>query len=102
MNRPYEKSVAEPKQRYRLVTLYLWFIPVGGILSLVNPACVVALLCWKKWGFWGLSGQAVFVALIDFYRHASLEAAFVPAFGCVILYLILQAGEAKRAWPQLD
>src|SRR6266487_618063 len=31
-----------------------WAFPVLIVLVLFNLACAIALLRWKKWGFWGL------------------------------------------------
>jgi type III secretory pathway component EscS len=132
MNDLVEKPKPVAKQRYSLVTLYLWLalianvagtflalghltdlqaravpfpiglIPVVGVLSLAGPACIVALLCWKKWGFWGCVGQAVLVALVRILRHDDLVLALGGLVGCLILYLVLQAGDEKRAWLQLE
>jgi hypothetical protein len=132
MNGFSEKLPAGPKQRYLLVTVYLWFllivsalqlfellgqlsylqarddslpiwmIPLMGVAALINPVCITALLCWKKWGFWGLVIQALLGLFIGLYRHESLVIIVLGCLWCVILYGALHAGDEKRAWPQLD
>ena len=79
-----------------------WAFPVLIVLVLFNLACAIALLRWKKWGFWGLIVSAVVTLGINLTIGLGLSSAIVGLLGVVILYGVLQIGRHNRGWPQLD
>ncbi len=79
-----------------------WAFPVLIVLVLFNLACAIALLRWKKWGFWGLIVSAVVTLGINLTIGLGLSSAIVGLLGVVILYGVLQIGKDNRGWPQLD
>ena len=77
-----------------------------GLLLIVSAAAnvigAIALLKWKKWGFWVICAAAI-AALAG---HLSLgedpwrSGSFVGYVG--VLYLALQIGIGNKGWPQLE
>jgi hypothetical protein len=78
-----------------------WAFPVIVIAGLVNLACAVALLRWKKWGFWGLCVSSI-VVFITNYSIGTGGAAILGLIGPALLYGVLQIGQEDKGWPQLD
>jgi hypothetical protein len=79
-----------------------WAFPVLIVLVLFNLACAVALLRWKKWGFWGLVGSAVVTLGVNLTIGLGLSSAMVGFLGVILLYGVLHIGQENKGWPQLD
>ena len=77
-----------------------WFL-VGLILPcILNLWFAVALLTWRKWGFYGFVAMGVGVFLIKLV--AGMPLPFAALVGPVILYLVLQIGGERSTWKQLE
>ena len=79
-----------------------WAFPVLIVLVLFNLACAIALLRWKKWGFWGLVASAVVTSRYKLDNRLGLSSAIVGFLGVILLYGILHIGKENKGWPQLD
>lgn len=79
-----------------------WAFPVLIVLVLFNLACAIALLRWKKWGFWGLVGSAVVTLGVNLAIGLGLSSAIVGVLGVILLYGVLHLGKDNKGWPQLD
>jgi hypothetical protein len=79
-----------------------WAFPVLIVLVLFNLACAVALLRWKKWGFWCLVGSAVVTLGVNLTIGLGLSSAIVGFLGAILLYGVLHIGKENKGWPQLD
>jgi len=79
-----------------------WAFPVLIVLVLFNLACAIALLHWKKWGFWGLVGSAVVTLGVNLTIGVGLSSAIVGLLGVLLLYGVLHLGKDNKGWPQLD
>ena len=79
-----------------------WAFPVLIVLVLFNLACAIALLRWKKWGFWGLVASAVVTVGVNLKIDLGLSSAIVGLLGVLLLYGVLQIGKDNKGWPQLD
>jgi len=79
-----------------------WAFPVLIVLVLFNLACAIALLRWKKWGFWGLVASAAVTLGVNLTIGLGLSSAVVGVLGVLFLYGVLQIGKDNKGWPQLD
>jgi hypothetical protein len=79
-----------------------WAFPVLIVLVLFNLGCAIALLRWKKWGFWGLVGSAVVTLGVNLTIGLGLSSAIVGLLGVLLLYGVLHLGKDNKGWPQLD
>ncbi len=78
-----------------------WAFPVLIVLVLFNLACAIALLRWKKWGFWGLVASAVITLGVNLTIGLGLSSAVVGLLGVILLYGVLHVGKDNKGWPQL-
>ena len=76
-----------------------WCLAVGGF---VNVLCAVALLRWKKWGFWGFVVSAVAIFIVNLSIGLGPASGLGGAFGVALLYGVLQIGNENKGWPQLE
>jgi hypothetical protein len=79
-----------------------WAFPVLIVLVLFNLACAIALLRWKKWGFWGLVASAAVTLGVNLTIGLGLSSAVVGVLGVFLLYGVLHIGKDNKGWPQLD
>ena len=79
-----------------------WAFPVLGVAGLGNVVCSIALLRWKKWGFFGfIASSALAFAANLMIGVPTLQTLFGLA-GIAVLYGFLQIGKEKKAWTQLN
>ena len=79
-----------------------WGFPVLIVLVLFNLACAIALLRWKKWGFWGLVASAAVTLCVNLAIGLGLSSAVVGVLSVLLLYGVLHIGKDNKGWPQLD
>jgi hypothetical protein len=79
-----------------------WLIPVTTVLAIANLICAVALLNWKLWGFVGMCLVAVASMGINLYFHAPVTDIAACVVGPVVLGILLQFGDRKSTWSQLE
>ena len=121
-------TVSDNKQRHGCLTAWLIYMIIGNSISsliyLINPGmfqldasegifvllaflgtlnvmCAIALLQWKRWGFYGFCGTAV----ISCFINISLGLGIVSVIGALIavgaLFGMLNIGQERKAWPRL-
>jgi FtsH-binding integral membrane protein len=78
-----------------------WTLPVLIVVSLFNVVCAVALLQWKKWGFWGSCASAVVSLVVNLWLGLGTGVAGAVV-GVLLLYGVLHIGKENKGWPQLD
>jgi hypothetical protein len=78
-----------------------WAIFVSIGILLFNIVCAIALLNWKKWGFYGFLGSTVASFVINLALGVPIAQSIGGFIGVAILYGLLNLGEEK-AWPRLD
>jgi hypothetical protein len=120
---PKERQVSEQKQRHGCLTALLVVMIVansavalyyvfeglavfilGAILiigAIFNVVCVIALLKWKKWGFWGCVASSIIALCLNLYMGLG-PLSFLGLIGIAVLYGVLQIGKENKGWPQLD
>ncbi|MCP4166768.1 MAG: hypothetical protein GY759_12875 [Chloroflexi bacterium] len=79
-----------------------WSIPVLIVFGVINLVCAIALFRWKKWGFWGLLVMSVVLFFFNLSFGIGVRGALPGLLGPVILYGVLQLGEEKNGWCQLE
>jgi hypothetical protein len=71
---------------------------IGYAVDIVAP---IALLKWKRWGFWYSMALFAFAFVFNLATGTPLRSV-LNLVGAGILFGFLQLGGEKRAWPQLD
>jgi hypothetical protein len=79
-----------------------WSLPVLGLLCIVNVVCAVALLKWKKWGFYGVAGTSAAAFVINLALGQGIIQSLLGLLGIAILYGVLQIGKDNVGWTQLE
>jgi hypothetical protein len=78
-----------------------WTLPLLIVVSLFNLMCAVALLQWKKWGFWGSCASAVVSLVVNLWLGLGTGVAGAVV-GVLLLYGVLHIGKENKGWPQLE
>jgi hypothetical protein len=79
-----------------------WALPFLGILGVLVVVCAVALLKWKKWGFFLWVGLAIIAFFVNLIVGLGLFQSVFGLLGIAILYGVLQIGKENKGWPQLE
>ena len=111
------ETVTEKKRHWSL-TAFLVFVLVINTIGVIKEAsefctaCVincsfnlvayVAILRWKKWGFWLLAATSCVVFVINLYNGFNFIASFNGFMPVAVLYGFLHLGGDKKGWTQLD
>lgn len=80
-----------------------WLTPVLGVLSLANVAFGIALLRWKRWGFYGFCAMACVTLVLNLTAGIGAQS-FTGLIGVLILWVILQVKgpDQVKAWDHLE
>ena len=79
-----------------------WVLPVLGVLGVLVVVCAIALLRWKKWGFFLWVGLAIIAFFVNLVVGLGLFQSVFGLLGIAILYGVLQIGKENKGWPQLE
>ena len=79
-----------------------WFWFVLGITSLINFLSLIAIINWKKCGFWFFTLSAFVNLGFSLYAGLYIENGITGLIGVAILYGVLHIGGDKKGWAQLD
>lgn len=79
-----------------------WALPVLIILGLFNVACAIALLRWKKWGFYGFLLSTIVTFTVNVAIGLNIFQSILGFLGIAVLYWVLQIGKEKKGWDQLE
>jgi hypothetical protein len=80
-----------------------WFLPTIVFLSLANVVCAVAVLNWKTWGVIGIClihAAAIGIGVV--LGTASAMSVCVGLIAPVVLLIVLQFGDRRSTWSQLE
>jgi hypothetical protein len=69
---------------------------IMGLAGILNIVFAVALLAWKKWGFYGFCASAAIIFVINLVIGINPIMAFVGLIGPAILYGVLQIGGDRK------
>ena len=76
--------------------------PALFCFCILNVSCAIALLRWKKWGFWGICATWLTAMIIGIGLGANAIVSVVICLSALaILYGVLHLGDESKAWPQL-
>jgi hypothetical protein len=78
-----------------------WLFFVLALFGCLNVVFAVALLRWKKWGFYGFMASALLIAVIN-ALSIGLGGALIGLLGVAVLYGVLQIGGNRNTWSQLE
>jgi hypothetical protein len=79
-----------------------WVAWPFSLLSVLGVLFAVALLRWKKWGFYGYAATAVGIFALNVYAGVGVGAAALGLVGTAILFGVLQVGGPKNGCSQLE
>ena len=97
-----QSILGEVDSQEALASTPSWVLPISIALLLLNIVFTLALFSWKKWGFWGLLANYTASFVIDMSTGTDIGSALLGLLGLAILYGVLQLGEPKSGWAQLE
>ncbi len=74
-----------------------WVLIAWGVLALIQLTAGVALMLWKKWGFWAVVGTAVGSLVIQIYLGFPIYLYIYTFVGPLILFLLM-----KPMWDRFE
>ncbi|MCJ7727835.1 MAG: hypothetical protein MUO96_04230 [Actinobacteria bacterium] len=90
-----------------LLDIPVWVFSLLIALSIFNVVCAIALLLWKKWGFWGYCATSVTALVINLLFVSRgigpvLVSVLTGLLGVLVLFGVLHIGDKEnKGWPQL-
>ncbi len=89
-----------------VLNIPIWVISLLVGLSIFGVVCAIALLLWRKWGFWGYLGTTVAsltISLIFFSGGiGTITYSVISGIaGVLILFGVLHIGKENKGWTQL-
>lgn len=79
-----------------------WALPIVAVCGFFNLACAIALLRWKKWGFWGFCISAMIIFIANLIIGVDAASALLGLVGIAVLFGVLQIGKENKGWTQLN
>jgi hypothetical protein len=94
-----------------------WVVWPTFVLAVLNIVFAIALLNWKKWGFFGVLGTGLGALALNLYLLSQLDLesgipqaaagvvavyAVGPLMGVMILFVLLRIGGEESAWSRLE
>jgi hypothetical protein len=78
-------------------------VTIGIIIlcAVANVGFAIALLRWHKWAFYGFIVTSIIAFAINISIGIGVGRALVGLIGVALLYLMLNIGGEKKAWPRL-
>ena len=73
-----------------------------AFLGTLNVMCAIALLQWKRWGFYGFCGTAVISCFINVSLGLGIVSLILSLIAVGVLFGMLNIGQEKKAWPKLE
>ncbi len=74
-----------------------WVLIAWGVLALIQLTAGVALMLWKKWGFWAVVGTAAGSLGIQIYLGFPIYLYIYTFVGPLILFLLM-----KPMWERFE
>jgi hypothetical protein len=79
-----------------------WALPVLAVGAILNVVFAVALFRWKKWGFFGFVAISILALCVNVTIGLNIFQIIVGLAGIAVLYGVLQIGNEKKGWTQLE
>jgi hypothetical protein len=74
-----------------------WVLIAWGVLALVQLVAAVALMLWKKWGFWAVVATAAGSLALQIYLGFPIYLYIYTFVGPLILFLLM-----KPTWDSFE
>jgi len=100
------------------ISAWQQYVPIA--LVVINVVFVVAIILWKKWGFWGYCANSIVLLAINLVVNirgigsmpdiagampVGITSVIISAVGTIlgvlILFGVLHIGREKKGWTQL-
>lgn len=78
-----------------------WAYAARGALAAVNMACVLAMLLWRRWGFYGYVASVAVTFGVSLSVGVGLAQALFPLVLLLAVFGALQTGKPS-GWAQLE
>ena len=78
-----------------------WFFLCMALGSAANVVSAVALLKWRRWGFYVICANALAGLILNLTAGVPVVFCLAGLLGLGILYAVLQLGKPKSVWSQL-
>lgn len=79
-----------------------WMFLLLAFVGAFNVMCAIALLQWKKWGFYGFCLMAVIACFINISMGLGIVSLIYAPIPVGVLFGMLNMGKEKKAWPRLE
>jgi len=79
-----------------------WVVWPLGLGCLFNVVCAIALMNWKRWGFYGAALTSVIAFALNVYSGLPAGQCLLGFIGIAILYGVLQMGVPQSGWSQME
>ncbi|MCG8652458.1 MAG: hypothetical protein MI861_21635, partial [Pirellulales bacterium] len=83
------------------IPIPIWFFGSAIQINLFNIVCMLALLRWRRWGFYGFTVSVGVAIVLNLAIGMNPWLASIAALGPLILLAILNVGGSNRVWPKL-
>jgi hypothetical protein len=77
-----------------------WYFTAYGVLSIVNIIALVAIFCWRKWGFYLLIFSVAPTSLFHFMVERNPLLIFSEIYGYTILFGFLYYWKGHKTLRQ--
>jgi hypothetical protein len=85
-----------------LPELPAWTFPLLAVFAVSNLVFAIALLKWKKWGFWGFAVSGFATLVVNIAGGYGIGQSLTGLIGLAVLYGVLHIGKDNKGWPQLE
>ena len=82
--------------------LPIWMVCVMVIVGIFNVSCCIAIFRWRMWGFWGFVCSAAMVFFFNLYMGIGIISSLSGLLGIAFLFGVLQIGQDRKGWSQLE
>jgi bacteriorhodopsin len=72
------------------------------IQNIAYIICCIALIKWKRWGFWAICAVGVLALIANLFIVGDTGSFIQYAIEVGILYFLLKTGGAQNVWDQLE
>ena len=79
-----------------------WLHDVGVAVAAGQIVALIALLRWRRWGWWLLIFCAAVTVLCLLLAHVALWKTALGIGGVLVTFLVLRSGGTQAAWPRLQ
>lgn len=78
-----------------------WLWAYTGFVSIFQITCIVALMKFRRWGWYGLLMLGAITFFVNLANGARLWALTLGLTGVFIFFAVLKGGGPRAMWPRL-